>query len=589
MPTGGRRLRPERGGEPARPAAFRRDHWCAGGRPWMMIPTERRRPRPRRERPRAWPACGAGRREHAMTQEPEGPFVPLPGSEREPLPGIQPAGPLEDSERIEVTLVTRRRAPLPGGAVTGPAMLAREDLERSYGTDPGDHDRVRDVLGRYGLEVTAADPGSRRVKVAGTVAAMSRAFGTSLRRVSSPHPSGRGRVVHRYREGGLHLPAELDGIVTAVLGLDDRPQARPHFRRASAPAAATSYTPPQVARAYQFPAGTDGTGQVIAVIELGGGFSAADLDSYFSGLGVKAPSVTAASVDGAVNTPGGDPSGADGEVLLDIEVAGSVAPGAAQVVYFAPNTDQGFIDAVTEAAHASTTPAAISISWGQSEDTWTAQSRTSLDQALADAAALGVTVTVAAGDNGSSDGVTDGKNHCDFPASSPHALACGGTRLEADPSTGAISSETVWNEGTQGGATGGGVSTLYPVPAWQASAGVPAGSGSGGRGVPDVAGNADPQTGYQVLVDGSQMTIGGTSAVAPLWAGLIARLAQSTGKKFGLLQPSLYGGIAAGTEVPGFHDITSGNNGAYSAGPGWDACTGLGSPSGTALLARLSG
>src|SRR5579875_2403448 len=238
--------------------------------PCTMISPEHRRPRPRREPAASMAGARAGRREHAMTQEAEGPFVLLPGSEREPLPGIQPAGPLEDSERIEVTLVTRRRAPLPGGAVTGPAMLAREDLERSYGTDPGDHDRVRDVLGRYGLEVTAADPGSRRVKVAGTVAAMSRAFGTSLRRVSSPHPSGRGRVVHRYREGGLHLPAELDGIVTAVLGLDDRPQARPHFRRASAPAAATSYTPPQVARAYQFPAGTDGTGQVIAVIELGG-------------------------------------------------------------------------------------------------------------------------------------------------------------------------------------------------------------------------------------------------------------------------------------------------------------------------------
>jgi len=524
-----------------------------------------------------------------MTQEPEGPFVLLPGSEREPLPGIQPAGPLEDSERIEVTLVTRRRAPLPGGAVTGPAMLAREDLERSYGTDPGDHDRVRDVLGRYGLEVTAADPGSRRVKVAGTVAAMSRAFGTSLRRVSSPHPSGRGRVVHRYREGGLHLPAELDGIVTAVLGLDDRPQARPHFRRASAPAAATSYTPPQVARAYQFPAGTDGTGQVIAVIELGGGFSAADLDSYFSGLGVKAPSVTAASVDGAVNTPGGDPSGADGEVLLDIEVAGSVAPGAAQVVYFAPNTDQGFVDAVTDAAHAATTPTAMSISWGESEDSWTAQSRTALDQALADAAALGVTVCVASGDNGSTDGVSDGANHADFPASSPHALACGGTRLAADAATGTITSETVWNDSPSGGATGGGISDVFPLPSWQANAGVPAPGGTARRGIPDVAGNADPQTGYQVLVDGQREVVGGTSAVAPLWAALVCRLAQARGVKFGLIQPSLYAGVRPGSDVPGFRDITVGNNGAYAAGPGWDPCSGLGTPEGSALLARLAG
>jgi kumamolisin len=518
----------------------------------------------------------------------EGSFVPLPGSEREALPDVHELGPVGESERIEVTLVTRRRAGLPAGLVTGPATITPEELASTYGTDPADVERVREVLAEFGLEVTSADPGSRQVKVAGTASALSQAFGATLRRVTSPGPGGAGHVEHRYREGRLRLPAALEGIVLAVLGLDNRPQARAHFRAAAA-ATTISYTPPQVADVYQFPAGTDGSGQTVAVIELGGGFAQSDLQAYFSGLGITTPSVTAASVDGATNVPGQDPNGADGEVLLDIEVIGAVAPGAAQVVYFAPNTDQGFIDAVTQAAHATPTPIAISISWGQSEDTWTAQSRTAFDQALSDAAALGVTVTAAAGDNGSTDGVNDGKNHCDFPASSPHVLACGGTRLEADPSTGAISSEVVWNETATGhGATGGGVSDVYPLPSWQASAGVPAASGSGGRGVPDVAGNADPETGYQVLVDGSRMSVGGTSAVAPLWAGLIARLAQSTGKKFGLLQPALYSGIAPGAEVPGFHDITSGNNGGYSAGPGWDPCTGLGSPSGTALLARLS-
>ena len=199
-------------------------------------------------------------------------------------------------------------------------------------------------------------------------------------------------------------------------------------------------------------------------------------------------------------------------------------------------------------------------------------------------------MTVAAGDGGSSDGETDGKNHCDYPASSPHALACGGTRLEASTSTGAISSETVWNDGSSGGATGGGVSTLYPLPSWQANAGVPAAwASTGGRGVPDVAGNADPQTGYQVLVDGP----GRSTAERARWPRCgrrsIARLAQSTGKEFGLLQPLLYDGVAAGKTVAGFNDITSGSNGAYSAGPGWDPCTGLGSPSATDLLTRLNG
>src|SRR5579875_2513828 len=451
--------------------------------------------------------AGATLKERHMA---EGSFVPLPGSEREALPGIRELGPVDEAERIEVTLVTRRRAELPDSLVTGPATISRDELAGSYGTDPADTQRVREVLADFGLEVTNADPGTRRVKVAGTASALSRAFGASLRRVSSPDLAGPGQVEHRYREGRLHVPAALEGIVLAVLGLDDRPQARAHFRPAAAAASTSSYTPPQVATAYQFPPGTDGSGQTIAIVELGGGFAQSDLQTYFSGLGITPPSVTSASVDGASNVPGQDPNGADGEVLLDIEVAGSVAPGAAQVVYFAPNTDQGFIDAVTDAAHAAATPTAISISWGEPEDSWTAQSRTALDQALADAAALGVTVCVACGDNGSSDGVSDGASHADFPASSPHALACGGTRLAADAATGTITSETVWNDGPSGGATGGGVSDVFSLPSWQANAGVPAPGGTARRGIPDVAGNADPQTGYQVLVDGQREVVGGT-------------------------------------------------------------------------------
>ncbi|HKB30181.1 MAG TPA: S53 family peptidase, partial [Streptosporangiaceae bacterium] len=353
-----------------------------------------------------------------------------------------------------------------------------------------------------------------------------------------------------------------------------------------------SYTPPQVGLSYQFPAGTDGSGQTLAIIELGGGFAATDLNAYFSGLGIAAPSVTAVGVDGAVNVAGQDPGGADGEVLLDIEVAGALAPRAAQFVYFAPNTDQGFVDAVSAAVHASQTPTAVSISWGQSEDSWTAQARTALDQAFADAAALGVTVCVAAGDNGSTDGQPDGQAHTDFPAASPHALACGGTSLVADPSSGAVSSETVWNGGQGQGATGGGVSDTFGQPSWQSGAGVPPRAGGGattGRGVPDVAGDADPATGYQVLVDGRAVVVGGTSAVAPLWAALVCRLVQGTGTRLGLLQPLIYAGVSPGASVPGFRDITSGNNGAYAAGPGWDACTGLGVPAGVALLARLKG
>jgi kumamolisin len=355
-------------------------------------------------------------------------------------------------------------------------------------------------------------------------------------------------------------------------------------------AAAVSYTPVQLAAVYDLPAG-DGAGQTIAIIELGGGFGQVDLETYFGGLGLATPTVTAVGVDGASNVAGQDPDGADGEVLLDIEVAGAIAPAATQFVYFAPNTDDGFLDAITQAAHAVPAPTAISISWGQSEDQWSPQARTAMDDALADAALLGVTVTAAAGDNGSTDAQAGGAQHADFPASSPHVLGCGGTslRLAAD---GSVAGETVWNDGGQGGATGGGISDTFPVPSWQAAVGVPprAGSGGGaGRGVPDVAAVADPQTGYQVLVDGKATVIGGTSAVSPLWAGIVCRLAAALGRPLGLLQPALYAGVTPGSVPPGFRDITSGSNGAYSATAGWDPCTGLGVPVGTALLEALRG
>jgi kumamolisin len=536
-------------------------------------------------------------------------LVPLPGSDRSELPGASPApAPLDDSQVITVTVLLRRRAEVPAELVQGPQTISTSELGERYGADPADAQLVSEVLGSYGLTVTETHLESRRMKVSGTIAAMQSAFGTTLSAVTSPHPDGSGDVQHRYRTGALSVPAQLSGIITAVLGLDDRPQARPQFRRrpagtaapattaAPAPAATGGpLTAPQVASFYKFPSGTDGTGQTVAIIELGGGYSQSDLSTYFAGLGLSVPSVTAVGVDGGSNSPG---QAADGEVELDIEVVGGVAPGAVQVVYFATNTDQGFIDAISQAVHATPSPIAVSISWGQSEDQWSAQSRDAMDQAFTDAAALGATVTAAAGDNGSSDDPNGQTSvHCDFPASSPNVLACGGTKLIGNTSSFTITSEVVWNElASNEGASGGGVSDVFPLPSYQANAGVPksaAGTGSGqggtGRGVPDVAGNADPLTGYLVVVDGNQQTVGGTSAVAPLWAGLIARLAQATGKRVGLLQPMLYAGASAGAAAPGFNDIVSGNNGAYKAGPGWDACTGLGSPNGAGLLTLLSG
>jgi kumamolisin len=505
---------------------------------------------------------------------------PLPGSERVAAEGLAPASAtLQPSDRIEATVVLRRRVQIDPADVTAGPPMSRAILAETIGADPADVALTESTLGSLGLVIVSSDAASRRIRVRGTAQQMARVFGAELQSVTSRTVDG-DEVQHRHRTGGLMVPAALDGIVTAVLGLDDRPQARAEFRIAEAKAVSVSYTPVELGAIYRFPDDTDGTGETIAIIELGGGFAQTELDTYFSGLGMKSPKVTAVGVDGAKNEPGKDPSGADGEVLLDIEVAGALSPGAHLVVYFAPNTDAGFVDAVSDAAHAKVTPTSMSISWGQNEDQWTGQARAALDDAFVDAAALGITVTVAAGDNGSADSATDGKNHADFPASSPHVLACGGTSLHASGST--VSSETVWNNGAGGGATGGGVSDVFPLPSWQAKSGVPAPTAkAGGRGVPDVAAVADPQTGYEVLVDGTRAVYGGTSAVAPLWAALVARLAQATGSPLGLINPALYTGGA------GFRDVVSGNNGSFSAKRGWDACTGLGVPDGTALLAVL--
>jgi kumamolisin len=512
---------------------------------------------------------------------------PLPGSEREPVQsrgraGAAP-GEVDPDANIEVTVVLRRRGNVPESALTSPH--SHEDLLARYGADPADVDLVTSTLTDLGAQVVDIDAADRHLRVAGPVGVLTRIFGTELRPAVSVDSNG-SEVSHRARSGGLSVPAPLDGVVTAVLGLDDRPQASPRLRVAAA-AATKSYTPIELEKVYNFPPDTDGTGQSIAILELGGGFGHADLRAYFASLGLSNVHVRAVGVDGARNVPGGDPQGADGEVLLDIEVIGSMAPGSRVVVYFTPNTDAGFLDALVKATHAAHTPAAISISWGASEDEWTDQARQAFDDALTDAALLGVTVTAAAGDDGSNDRETDGKPHVDFPASSPHILACGGTRLDADGSTGTVASETVWNNGVGNGATGGGVSVHFERPSWQASVGVPEIDGHSGRGVPDVAGDADPQTGYAVRIDGQNAVIGGTSAVAPLWAALVARLAEASGHGLGLIQPMLYGSTGAGEVPPGFRDVTTGNNGAYQAGPGWDACTGLGVPNGAELLAAL--
>jgi kumamolisin len=528
--------------------------------------------------------------------------VSLPGSERFPRPGSRVVGAPDPHERIEVTVLVRPRQPLSNLAASAELTAApphqrkymsREEFAASYGADPEDLAKIEAFAHQHNLSVVEASAARRTVVLSGTIAALSTAYGVYLANYAHADGAFRGRT------GPIYIPEDLAGIVQGIFGFDNRPQARPHFRQHKRPANPTSYTPVQMAQLYNFPTGTDGAGECIGILEFGGGYNSTDLDTYFQQLGISAPSITAVSVDGAANQPAPGEDSPDTEVFLDIEVAGAVAPGAAFVVYFSNFTEQGWVDAITTAVHDSAhKPSILSISWGfaEGQQIWSAQAIQAVSEAFQAAAAMGVTVCCAAGDDGSRDQVDDGLAHCDFPASSAFVLACGGTTLQ---SSGAIiASETVWNDGPSGGASGGGISDRIDRPSWQANAHVPPSVNPGGRigrGLPDVAGDADPNTGYQILADGQAGTVGGTSAVAPLWAGLIARINQKLGTPVGFLNPLLYTLMAGTGDVTVLHDITQGSNditgriGGYSAGPGWDACTGFGTPNGAALANALAG
>ena len=554
-------------------------------------------------------------------------LVPISASHRDPVHGARRIGDLPPETEIEFSIVVRRKS---GGdekilhaaaaEPSGTMSERRRRLAEEAGADQGDLERVTEYVTGVGMTVESADSATRTVTVRGTAEQAKTAFGVSLGRYETDD------LHYRGREGSVHVPADLADVVVAVLGLDNRPQAHVHLRRRPAlsedglpdphegPAAmlpaltahaAAAHSPRphprpmwpmQVARLYAFPDQGNGGGQTIGIIELGGGFQQQELAAYFRRAQVDpAPSVEAIEVLGGHNDPGTDPN-ADGEVMLDIEVSGAVAPGARIAVYFSDATDRGFFAAVSAAVHdAIRSPSVVSISWGGPEDSWTEQSRRVFDDVLIDAAALGVTVYAAAGDHGAGDATPDGQAHADFPASSPHTIGCGGTTLFDQ---GGRAAEVAWNDG-DGWATGGGISAVYPPQPWQTVALPPNVNNPGqpGRGVPDVGGNADNASGYIILVGGQWVPIGGTSAVAPLYSGLTALLNEALGTPVhGLLQ-WLYEIVSdEGGSV--FNDVTVGDNSVlssqfgpavqgYQAGGGWDACTGLGSINGTALLERL--
>src|SRR6516225_6380376 len=369
--------------------------------------------------------------------------VPLAGSERRPRAGAREVGVPDPNERILVSVLLRPRTPLEELASRKEMSsslprkrqyLSREEFATRYGADPADVAKVEAFAHQHNLTVVEASLARRTLVLAGTIAALSTAFGMKL--ATYEHPEG----TFRGRTGPVMIPSELAGVVQGVFGFDNRRQARPRFLQAQTrggtfrAAALGGYTPTQIAQLYNFPSGVDGTGECIGILEFGGGYQSSDLDSYFQQLGMATPSITAVSVDGVQNQPQPGSNSPDTEVDLDIEMAGGAAPGAQIVVYFAPFTEQGWVDGVTTAVNDSLhKPSVLSISWGFAEgnDIWSSQAIQTVEQSFLAAAAMGVTVCVASGDDGSRDEIDDGLAHVDYPSSSTSVLACGGTTLQS--------------------------------------------------------------------------------------------------------------------------------------------------------------
>ena len=514
----------------------------------------------------------------------------LSGSVRNAASGASFIGKTAGTSQINVTVVLKRKRDIQQADLHRHALLRPHErpvtdhaaFAEQYGASTEAVDAIRAFAATHGLTVTNVDQLRRVIDLSGPVSNMEQAFGTLL------HDYAIGRRTYRGRRGPLLLPPNIIPHVEAVLGLDNRPVAKPRVKSRNVQA---SYYPQELAALYNFPRG-EGTGQTVALIELGGNYGQQDLQTYFAASGLThAPTIRTISVTQNVPVPYGQDPDSDGEVMLDVEVVGAMAPGVTIVVYFAENTDQGFYQATSQAVHDQATTA-VSISWGSPEKEWTPQSMDAWNSLGQSAMLLNVPIFIAAGDHGctdeqSTDQGYDGQRHVDFPGTcASGVVSCGGTTIRSRGTV--VTNETVWND-NNGWATGGGVSTHFQSPVWQSGLVAEGNSPLLMRGVPDVSGNADPDTGINVRVNGTDSVSGGTSAVAPQWAALTAVISQVLKKKAGFFVPLLY----ANTKAAPTNDIGTGNNSVFgvtgfSAKRGWDACTGLGSPNGTKLLGLLS-
>ncbi|MEV7600670.1 protease pro-enzyme activation domain-containing protein [Kitasatospora sp. NPDC089797] len=463
--------------------------------------------------------------------------------------------------------------------------LTPEQFTARFGPTEQDVQQVKAYLTAQGLTVSGVSANRQVVNAHGSTAQVSRAFGTH----ESAYVDPQQQRTYFANDDAASVPADLASVVQGVSGLDNHAVRKNHLvqPKTAAPNAATAtpdgMSPAQYQGAYNLDkTGADGTGTTVALWEFDG-YKSSDLTSYDAQYGLTGPAVSTVSVDGANYDSA--PGRGIGEVELDSEIVRGAAPKATQLVYEAPNNDQGEIDMANKIV-TDNKATVISISWGSCEPDTTASSMTAVDNAFKQAAAQGISIFSASGDDGSRDCTRSSSGSSvtsvDFPASSPHQTGVGGTNLQVTADNG-YSSESAWST------AGGGVSTVFAKPAWQTGTGVDGTM----RTVPDVASNADPQSGFAVYTSGAWQVIGGTSAAAPLWSGYAAQFdqkAKAAGQPaLGEAAPKLYAVANSSSYGSAFHDVTTGANQDFSAGQGYDQVTGWGSPVADALTTALLG
>jgi len=526
--------------------------------------------------------------------------IQLAGSYRAAPPDATYVGEVDPDERVVLTVYLKRRTPeafQPGSSgdlarlskpITRRALAAQR--RRTHGRAA---ERVKKLAAKFHVAVLDIDMAQRIVVLEATARMLTDILGATLRIYDDGHSRFRARI------GALAVPKEVAPWVRAILGFDQRPVSRPEPRlRALAGAGAgAGLWPTEVAALYGIPLDRDVSKICVGIIALGGGYLATDLNKALAMMGREAPEVIDQPVKVVSAAPGGGAAPgkgnqfgggtvADEEIALDLQILASLLPKARIVVYFAGNTIQSLVGAINQAIFDDVNrPQVLSVSWGSAETFWSPSARDAMQGVLADAKRLNVTVLFAAGDELATGGLNDGNAHVWFPASSPYALCCGGTQPASGGGAGA-NEEIVWNDGDSG--TGGGISDVFPVPAYQTGLALPpsVNDGASRRGVPDVAAAAAGTPGYRIVLNGAVVIKDGTSAVAPLWAGLIAIANAGRDRPLGFVNSALYSNPVL------FRQIEHGDNRiqgiGYDAGVGWNACTGLGVPKGAELVAALA-